>query len=170
MIKIFGRLQPSYPSAVETPTGDLRLNSELQSLEISYFIQATEDEEKVRRAVAALVGGGIPEERREAEGHYGNKIVWVRNHLKGGAAEAGLRGIVSRMGGDEKESILGTLDTGLDEHNALYVRLSKQVLVMKGAAVLASSDPIRVKVKPLSYVVKRDPAGFYARLMGKGAD
>ncbi len=52
----------------------------------------------------------------------------------------------------------------LDEHNALYIRLSKQVLVMRGSAVLASSDPIRVKVKPRSYMVKRDPEGFYARL------
>jgi len=77
MIKMFGRLQPSYPSAVETPTGDMRLNSELQSLEISYFVQATEDEGKIKRAVAALVGGGLPEERQEAEGHHGNKIVWV---------------------------------------------------------------------------------------------
>src|SRR5712692_7675469 len=116
------------------------MNSELQSLEISYFIQATEDEEKVRRAVAALVGGDLPEERQEAEGHHGNKIVWVRHRLTGEEAEGGLRGIVSHLGVDEKKAILGGLGSGLDEHNALYVRLSKQVLVMKGDAVLASSD------------------------------
>ena len=146
------------------------MNSELQSLEISYFVQATEDEGKIKRAVAALVGGGLPEERQEAEGHHGNKIVWVRQRLTGEEAEAGLRGIVSRMGGDERRSILGSLDSGLDEHNALYVRLSKQVLVMKGTAVLASSDPIRVKVKPRSHLVKRDPARFYTRLLENGAD
>jgi RNA binding exosome subunit len=74
------------------------------------------------------------------------------------------------MGGDEKRSILGGLDSGLDEHNALYVRLNKQVLVMNGTAVLASSDPIRVKVKPRSHTVRRDPAGFYTRLLEKIAD
>ena len=146
------------------------MSSQLQSLEISYFIQATEDEEKVRQAVVALVGGVLPEERQVAEGHHGNRIVWVRHHLTGEGAEAGLRGIISRMGGDEKNSILGSLDSGLDEHNALYMRLSKQVLVMNGTAVLASSDPIRVKVKPRSFLVKRDPAGFYARLLEKAAD
>jgi RNA binding exosome subunit len=146
------------------------LGSEVQSLEISYFIQATEDEERVKRAVATLVGRDLPEERQEAEGHHGNKIVWVRHHLTGEDAEAGLRGIVSRMGGDEKKSILEGLDSGLDEHNALYVRLSKQVLVMNGTAVLASSDPIRVKVKPRSHFVKRDPAGFYTRLLEEGAN
>jgi len=146
------------------------LNSELQSLEISYLIQATEDEEKVKRAVEALVGRDLPEEREEAEGHHGNRIVWVRHHLTGEEAEAGLRGIVSRMGGDETRSVLGGLDSGLDEHGALYMRLSKQVLVMKGTAVLASSDPIRVKVKPRSHIVKRDPARFYTRLLENGAD
>jgi RNA binding exosome subunit len=150
--------------------GGRGLSSELQSLEVSYFIQATEDEEKVKRAVATLVGGALPEERQEAEGHHGNRIVWVRHHLTGEGAEAGLRGIVSHMGGEEKKTILGSLDSGLDEHNALYMRLSKQVLVKNGTAVLASSDPIRVKVKPRSHLVKRDPFGFYARLLEKVAD
>ena len=140
------------------------MTSAVQSLEVSYFVQMTEDEDKVRRAVAALLGGEAPEERQEAEGHHGNRIVWVRVHLTGDQAEAALRGILSRLGADERKSILGGLRSVLDEHNALYIRLSKQVLVMTGGAVLASSDPIRVKVKPRSYVVKRDPEGFYARL------
>jgi RNA binding exosome subunit len=143
------------------------LVSELQSLEISYFIQATEDEGKVRRAVEALVGEGIPEDRQEAEGHHGNTIVWIRHHLTGDEAVTGLKGIVSHMGKEEKKGILEDLSSGLDEHNALFLRLSKQVLVMKGDAVLASSDPIRVKVKPRSFLVKRDPKGFYERLLEK---
>jgi RNA binding exosome subunit len=140
------------------------MTSAVQSLEVSYFVQMTEDEEKLRRAVAALLGGEPPEERQEAEGHHGNRIVWVRVHLEGDEAEAALRGILSRLGADGRRGILGGLRSVLDEHNALYIRLSKQVLVMTGGAVLASSDPIRVKVKPRSYVVKRDPEGFYARL------
>ena len=139
-------------------------------MEVSYFVQMTEDEEKVRRAVAALLGGEPPEERQEAEGHHGNTIVWVRVHLTGDEAEAALRRVVSRLGADERSAILGGLRGALDEHNALYIRLSKQVLVMSGSAVLASSDPIRVKVKPRSYVVKRDPEGFYARLFEGAAD
>jgi RNA binding exosome subunit len=145
------------------------VTSEVQSIEVSYFLQATEDEEKVRRAVAGLLGGQISEERQEAEGHHGNKIVWIRNHLKGDQAEAALREIVAHLGEEEKTEILGSLGSALDEHNALYIRLSKQVLVMKGDAVLASSDPIRVKVKPRSYLLKGDPGGFYARLLERGA-
>jgi len=144
------------------------LSSSVQSLEASYFIQMTEDEEKVKRAVSNLLGGEMPEERQEAEGHHGNKIVWIRVHLIGDEAEAALRRIISRIDADERRVILKDLRSALDEHNALYIRLSKQVLVMKGSAVLASSDPIRVKVKPRSYMVKRDPEGFYARLFEGG--
>ncbi len=147
----------------------LAVTSAVQSLEVSYFIQATEDEEKVGRAVAGLLGGGLPAERQEAEGHHGNTIVWIRHHLTGDQAEAAFLEIVARLGEDEKARILGDLSSALDEHNALYMRLSKQVLVMKGEAVLTSSDPIRVKVKPRSYLVRGDPPAFYARLLGKGA-
>jgi RNA binding exosome subunit len=143
------------------------MSSAVQSLEVSYFLQMTEDEEKVRLAVAVLLGGDLAEERQEVEGHYGNTIIWVRHHLTGDEAEAALREIVSHIGADERKGILGDLGSVLDEHGALYIRLSKQVLVMRGSAVLASSDPIRVKVKPRSYVVKGDPAGFYARLLGE---
>ena len=139
------------------------MSSQVQSLEVSYFLQMTEDEEKVLKAVAVLVGD-VPPERQEAEGHFGNAIIWVRHHLTGGDAESAFKKIVSRMDGDERRVVLGELPSLLDEHNALYIRLSKQVLVMNGNAVLASSDPIRVKVKPRSFMIKGDPVAFYTRL------
>ncbi len=141
------------------------MSSSVQSLEVSYFLQMTEDEDKVRRAVAGLLGRDVPEERQEAEGHHGNAIVWIRHHLAGDEAEAALMRVVSLLGAEERKTIIRDLDSLLDEHNALYIRLSKQVLVMRGGAVLASSDPIRVKVKPRSHLVKDDPGGFYARLL-----
>ena len=144
------------------------MSSAVQSLEVSYFLQMTEDEEKVKRAVSALLGGDMPEERQEAEGHHGNRIVWIRHHLTGEEAEKALRRIISHIDPEERRAILGDLHAALDEHSALYMRLSKQVLVMRGDAVLASSDPIRVKVKPRSYLVKRDPEAFYGRLFEEG--
>ncbi len=79
------------------------MSSAVQSLEVSYFLQMTEDEEKVRRAVSALLGGELPEERQEAEGHHGNKIVWVRHHLTGDEAEAALRRIISHIDAGREE-------------------------------------------------------------------
>ena len=146
------------------------MNTSVQSLEVSYFIQMTEDEEKVRRAVAQLLGGEFPEERQEAEGHFGNAIVWVRVHLTGDEAEAALRVVISRMEQEDRKAVLADLGGMVDERGALYIRLSKQVLLMRGSAVLASSDPVRVKVKPRPYVMKRDPKGFYTRLFEGAAD
>lgn len=140
------------------------MTSAVQSLEVSYFVQMTEDEERVRGAVAALLGGEPTEDRQVAEGHYGNRILWIRMHMTGDEAGIALGRMVSKLGTDQRRAILGDLRGALDEHNALYIRLSKQVLVMNGSAILASSDPIRVKVKLRPHGVKRDPEGFYARL------
>jgi len=143
------------------------LGSSIQSLEVSYFIQMTEDEGKVRRAVADMLGRESSEERQEAEGHYGNSIVLLRHHITGEEAEESLERIVARMGADERKGILRDLESLVDEHNALYMRLSKQVVVMNGGATLGSSDPVRVKVRPRAHLVQGDPASFYSRVLGR---
>jgi RNA binding exosome subunit len=141
------------------------VSSSVQSVEVSYFIQMTEDEEKVRKAVSALLGGEFPEEREEAEGHFGNTIVWVKVHLTGEEAERVIGRIVAHIEREERKAILGRLDSMLDDHGALYIRLSKQVLVMNGSATLGSSDPVRVRVKPRAHATRRDPEGFYSSLL-----
>lgn len=140
--------------------------SSVQSLEVSYLVQMTEDEEKVRVAVARLLGGDFPEEREEAEGHFGNKIVLVSLHLTGDESEEAFKRIVSLMDPAERRAVLGDLEASTDEHGALFIRLNKQALVMGREALLGSSDPVRVKVKPRSYVVKGDYRGFYGRFLG----
>ncbi|HUI00243.1 MAG TPA: RNA-binding domain-containing protein [Nitrososphaerales archaeon] len=142
--------------------------SKVQSVEVSYFVQMTEDEEKLRRAVAGMLGGEVPEEREAAQGHFGNSIVMVRHHLTGDQAEAALGRLVARMAEDERRAVRSDLGSIVDEHGALYLRLSKQVLVMSGDLVLASSDPVRVKVKLRGHAVRGDPAAFYDTLLGGG--
>lgn len=130
-------------------------------------MQMTEDEEKVGRAVAKLLGGDFAGKREEAEGHFGNRIVLVSYHLTGEEAEGAFRKIVSRMDPAERRAVLGDLDSATDEHGALFIRLNKQVLVMGRGPALGTSDPVRVKVKPRSYVVRGDYRGFYERLLGE---
>lgn len=144
------------------------MSSEVQSLEVSYFVHMTEDGERIRRAVASLMGAEYPEVRQVAEGHFGNRIVWVRLHVVGGEAVSSLAKVVSRVAPDERRAILDDLGAALDEYGALYIRLNKQVLVMKGEAVLATSDPVRVRVKPRAHLLKGDPARFYGRLLEVG--
>jgi len=140
------------------------VSSSVQSVEVSYFLQMTEDEERVRKAVEGLLGGDHPAEREDAEGHFGNKIVWMRQHVTGREADAATGAIISKMDDSDRDAILADLGPWVDEHGALYIRLNKQVLVMDGRATLGSSDPVRVKVKPRPFVMKGDLESFYTRL------
>ena len=139
------------------------MEQQIRSVEVSYFVQQTEDEEKVTGAIRGLVGSEAVEERQELEGHFGNKIVWVRFHLVGEQASACFSRLMSRMPQDSKKQLLAGIGSSLDEHGSLFMRLNKQLL-LGGEAVSTSSDPVRVKVKPRR-PPKGDAPGFYARLL-----
>jgi RNA binding exosome subunit len=139
------------------------LNSEPRSFEVSYFVQQTEDETKVTHAVREIVGEGAAEERQEAEGHFGNKIVLVRFHMTGDEAVKSFGRLKAKVEDASKREILAGIESAVDEHGALFLRLNKQMLI-QGAAVSTNSDPVRVKVKPRR-PPREDLTGFYARLM-----
>ena len=65
----------------------------------------------------------------------------------------------------EAQTILDTIHAMVDEHRALYLRLNKQKL-LSGKVALAPDDPVRVKVKPRSFMIRGDATNFYARIMG----
>ena len=140
------------------------MRSEIQSLEVSFFVQATEDERRTAKAVGELFGGPGGPERQELEGHYGNKIVWMRYHLTGDEAQRAFRTLVSRLGKEGRGALLREMGSLLDEHGSLFLRLGKQSAV-QGSAVLSDSDPVRVKVKPRAFLLRGEPSRFYARLM-----
>jgi len=135
-------------------------------MEASLFIHATEDEETTKRAVRELLGVEEEPERLELQGHFGNKIVSMRFHLTGDEAEEGFKRLLSLLGTDGREELKRDLTDLVDEHRALFLRLSKQ-LAVQGSAVISGTDPIRVKVKPRAYLIKGDPSEFYAKLLGE---
>lgn len=139
------------------------MSSELRSLEVSYFVQATEDEGKIGLGVRRIVGPDAEGVREELEGHFGNGIVLQRFHLVGEEASVAFARLVSMMDAASKEAMLDELGPSLDEHGALYIRLSKQLLI-KGVAEGTSSDPVRIKVKPRR-PPKGDLVGYYTRLV-----
>ena len=138
----------------------------IQSLEVTYFVHATEDREKIERAVARLLGQEPNPETEALEGHFGNQIVSIRVHLTGEDAESGFRHLVDSLPAAVLEQLLTELESHLDEHSALFVWLDKQSLV-SGSVSLGTSDPVRVKVKPRIFMVKGGAADFYAGLLGR---
>lgn len=137
----------------------------IQALELSYFLHATEDESRVVHSVQEYMNLKAEPRFDELRGHFGNRILLVRYHLAGGEAERLFVTITSRLDRTEARSVRDTIHEMMDEHRALYLRLSKQELI-KGRVVLSPSDPIRVKVKPRSFMIGGDAGKFYERIMG----
>jgi len=104
-------------------------------------------------------------EVEDLEGHFGNSIINLKWHLTGEQAWTSFQALVSGLGSDGRKELMRELPAYLDEHGALYVRLNKQTLV-SGVVSFASSDPVRVRVKPRRFMMRGSPADFYERMMG----
>ncbi|MGA2199004.1 MAG: RNA-binding domain-containing protein [Nitrososphaerales archaeon] len=138
---------------------------EIQALEISCFVQATEDGGRVRDSIQRTLGVQLAPEEEDLEGYFGNSIINLTWHLTGEQAWTSFQALMSALGKDGRKELMRELDAYLDEHGALYIRLNKQTLV-SGIASFSSSDPVRVRVKPRSFMMKGHPGQFYERIMG----
>lgn len=139
-------------------------NREIQSVEVSCFVQATEDKEKIREQIQRNLGILSSPEEEALEGHFGNPIVHLRWHLTGEDAWSCFGRLAALLGDAGRAELRASLASYLDEHGALYLRLNKQVL-MSGMGVMTTSDPVRVKVKPRGFMMKGSPDSFYERLL-----
>ena len=138
--------------------------SEIQSVEVSFLVHATEDESRLVEAVNSFFSLSEPEVEA-LEGHFGNKISHVTYSVTRGEASRLFSRIAALLSGEETVAILGDRGRNIDERGALYLRFSKQEL-LGGRLILAESDPVRVKFKPRGYM-RGDPAAFYASMLGR---
>jgi len=114
---------------------------------LSYFVHATEDAERLNRTVCEAFGVNESELGRESlEGHYGNKLEFVKAHLVGGRAEQVVKRIAKRLTDDSKRLLQAQLENSMDEHDALYLRMDRQS-IDEGFSI-SDQEPIRVKIKP----------------------
>jgi len=136
----------------------------IQSVEVTYLVHATEDPDKIWRAVSALLSSSTEPETEELEGYFGNSIVRVRLHLTGDEASSAFQSVQKSFPSGLKSEILSDLTSFLDEHGAFFLRLDKQRLVA-GSAALGSADSVRLKVKPRLFLVKGSAPKFYEQLI-----
>ncbi len=139
----------------------------IQSVEVSYFLHATEDPQKLGKAVSGLLSVNIPPETEEMEGHFGNKITGVRYRLTAGDASAAFSSIASKMQTSLKEELNRKIAELVDEHSVLFLRFDKQRLV-SGSLEEGSGDSIRVKVKPRIFVLRGGASEFYSKMLFGG--
>jgi len=116
---------------------------ETKKAEVDFFIHATEDEEKVLKAVKEGLGISKEAEISRLYGHYGNPILRVRFTFKKEEADELLRRILQNLKEGDKNAILLDLDMSVDDSGRFFLRLDKQKLV-EGGFMVGKRDPIRI--------------------------
>jgi RNA binding exosome subunit len=136
----------------------------IQAVEISYFVHSTEDAERIDVTVRTALGIEVMPETQELEGHYGNRILSVRYHLLDEGAANVVEKLAAGLHLADKEELKKAMEGCIDEHSALYLRLDKQLL-MNGAIRLATSDPVRIRIKPRLFLLRVGAPSFYRKMM-----
>ena len=118
-------------------------------VEISVFVHATEEEEKVERAVLNIIptGVGANPKIQRLRGHYNDPIILMTTRIrKRKAAREVFRGLIHSLSSLDRRRLFDEIEDRVDEAGNLYLRLDKQN-AYRGRAVLHESDPIHVKFK-----------------------
>ena len=140
------------------------MKSPIQAVEVSYFVQATEDPERLDRRVRVLLAFEGQGEVESLEGHFGNRILHVRHHLTGDDASGVVEALATNLPTAVKGEIDDSMTERIDEHSALFLRLDKQML-MTGRMELGTADPIRIKLKPRLFMVRNEVQDFYRKVL-----
>lgn len=141
------------------------MESRIQSVEVSYLVHSTEDQQKLSRRLEEMLKMDVPGKADELEGHYGNKIVRVSYSMTGESASSFFANLVSSLPKEAKKELSRDLETMVDEHSALYLRLDKQSLV-SGRLALGGAESVRVRVKPRLFLLRGGAAEFYRESLG----
>lgn len=132
-------------------------------VQISVFAHATENEEKVERAVRNMIPKGIVDvkiERQKLRGHYNDPITLITARIrKKKAATKIFHATIKNLSPLDQQRLLKEVDERVDEAGSLYLRLDKQ-RALKKRELINEVDPIRMRfrfliphgVNPLSFV------------------
>lgn len=122
---------------------------EITSVEVSAFAYATEDEEKVERAIRNI----IPEEarfkieRKRLRGHYNDPIthITVKITKKKWATEM-LQTVIKSLSTLDRYRLMEEIEERVDDAGSLFLRLDKQ-RAYGSVEVLNEVDSVRVKFR-----------------------
>jgi RNA-binding protein len=118
-----------------------------KAVEISVFVHATEDEDKVKQAVKSIAPYEHTFESQRLSGHYEDPITLIISKTtKKKEATDLFDNLVKKLSSIDKQNLLDNLSNHVDPKGNLYLRLDKQ-RAYNGRVTLHESDPIRIKIK-----------------------
>ena len=118
------------------------------SAKISTIIHATEDPEKVAKAIRNLSLGEIPvgSTVNRAKGHHGNEIVTMVFTIRNAKnVESFLRNIWNGLSQLDRTEVHSSLTSRIDNAGTLFLRIDKQE-ALKGRIRLQDTDPIKIAI------------------------
>jgi RNA-binding protein len=121
---------------------------EVVSGKISAIVHATEDVDRVLRALSSVFPQrSLPSqvETRRLHGHYGNEIRMVDLSIRGAPARSLLEYLWKSLPSFDRASILDALEKHLDSSGGLHLRLDKEE-VFRGILRLKDQDPIKIQL------------------------
>ena len=132
----------------------------IKSAEISVFSHATEDEEKVKKAITNLIPGKeIIIEESKLSGHFEDPIILFTSKIENRKEASELLALIyKRLSSVDRLQIDSDLVDRVDEAGVIYFRIDKQKAYF-GRVVLNDADPIRIKLK-MQLPHKADPVIF----------
>jgi len=132
--------------------------------EINLFLHATEDEDKVLKAIeetllvpSARFSGSI------SEGHYKNKILLQKAILSSKEAASLAKRVISLLNSADRAYLSSQIDDYADEKGNLYIRLDKQ-RICQGKVSLSETDAVRVRFRPIRRFRPSDSVQNYVGL------
>lgn len=119
----------------------------VRQVTLETFVHATEDEDKVIKAMNLLIPPGVAPkvDRSTVRGHHGNPIGIIRYSVTGCEAEEVVRHILSNMDEIEKNVVRLSLDDRV-EGNKLFLSFNKQSASLGVIEVGTGDDVIRVVI------------------------
>ncbi|NLX47096.1 MAG: hypothetical protein GXY70_02835 [Euryarchaeota archaeon] len=130
-------------------------------LDFRTFCQATEVEERVRKAMTFAVG--IEDIKvKHSEGYHGNKILIMTCTV---SRKADIRAFFRRLSKDDLALLLDSVDQRMDDDGQLFFRLDKQKAFLEELVISSGDDCVHVRAKVESYPKRREKALENAKFM-----
>jgi len=119
-------------------------------VDIRFCAHATENEDKVLKAVYNVLASEEPEEitftKSNVEGHYGNPIIFFETRIKDKKVIKKLiENLSTNLSSLDKNELTDTIDRCV-EKGSLYIRIDKQA-AYQNKIKLVTSDPIRIRIR-----------------------
>lgn len=134
------------------------MTSTFHYLHFRTFSHATEDVEKVKRALREATGPKAEIHETHVEGSHKNPILILEAELKGRPA---IDALFARLAKDDPTAIPALrrqMDTRLDEDQGFFFRIAKQPAFLGTLRIANDDDAIQVRGKVASFPARREAA------------